>query len=117
MGVKSKYIREAGFDIDVDFVETIKQIDIRTASQIAEYIVENIESVPYTTLTSDVLEGVIINDDNEPVTFIVEIIKEHPDKITLCDLQLISMNEYLDLLNLKLKSNGPVKSKSNKKHC
>ena len=54
MDVKSKYIREAGFDIDVDFVETIKQIDIRTASQIAQYIVENIEFVPYTTLTSDV---------------------------------------------------------------
>ena len=65
------------------------------------------------------LAGVIINDNNNPVTFAVEVIKDHSPNIILSDLVQIDMDEYLDLINLKsnkIKSNGRRKSNSNKKY-
>ena len=116
MDVEQKYITEAGFDIDEGFVETIQQFDIRTGIQIAKFIQANIDTVESNLNVSTILEGVVINDNQEPITFIVEIIKDNSPNIILSDLQLISMDEYLDLLNLKLKSNGSIKGKDNKKY-
>ena len=116
MDVEQKYITEAGFDIDEGFVETIQQFDIRTGIQIAKFIQSHIDTVEPNLNVSTILEGIVINDDEEPITFIVEIIKDNSPNIILSDLQLISMDEYLDLLNLKLKSNGSIKGKSNKKY-
>lgn len=116
MDVEQKYIKEAGFDIDEGFVETIQQFDIRTAIKIAKFIQANVENIEPNLNVSTILEGVVINDEQEPVTFAVEIIKDYSTQIILSDLQLISMDEYLDLLNLKLKSSGQTKSRRNKKH-
>jgi len=101
MDVEQKYIKEAGFDIDEGFVETIQQFDIRTAIKIAKFIQANVDHVQPNLNVSTILGGVVINDDKEPVTFAVEIIKDYSSQIILSDLQLISMDEYLDLLNLK----------------
>jgi len=114
MDVEQKYIKEAGFDIDEGFVETIQQFDIRTAIKIAKFIQANVENIEPNLNVSTILEGVVINDEQEPVTFAVEIIKDYSTQIILSDLQLISMDEYLDLLNLK--SSGQTKSRRNKKH-
>lgn len=116
MDVEQRYIKEAGFDIDEGFVETIQQFDIRTAIKIAKFIQANIDDIEPDLNVSTILGGVVINDDNEPVTFAVEIIKDYSSQIILSDLQPISMDDYLDLLNLNLKSNGPIKSRRNKKH-
>ena len=69
-------------------------------------------------LVSTILGGIIVDDDNNPITFALEIIKDDSEYIILSDVQLISMDEYLDLLNLKLniKSNDKRESKSNKKN-
>ena len=101
MDVEQKYIKEAGFDIDEGFVETIQQFDIRTAIKIAKFIQANVENIEPNLNVSTILEGVVINDEQEPVTFAVEIIKDYSTQIILSDLQLISMDEYLDLLNLR----------------
>ena len=37
---------------------------------------------------------------DKPITFAVEVMKTHGSYITLTDLALISMNEYLDLICL-----------------
>jgi len=111
MDVKPKYT-EAGYDIDEDFVESIQQFDIRTGQKIAEFIQKNINDIEPNVLVSTMLAGVIINDNNNPITFAVEIIKDFSPKIKLTDLKPISMDEYLDLYNLNLKSNGSLKSKS-----
>jgi len=113
MGAKPKYT-EAGFDIEEDFVETLQDIDIRTGIKIAKFIQDNEYKVPPNLLASTVLEGLVMCDDNEPVTFIVEIIKDHSSNPILADLKLIEMDEYLDLMNLKL--NEPRKNNSNKKY-
>jgi len=113
MGVKPKYT-EGGFDIDEDFLETIQEMDIITAQKIAEFIQDNVYKVEPNVLVSTMLAGVIIGDNKDPLTFAVEIIKDHSPNIILSDLALIEMDEYLDLINLK--SNERRKSKSNKKH-
>jgi hypothetical protein len=118
MDVKPKYT-EAGYDIDEDFVDSIQQFDIRTGQKIAEFIQKNINDIEPNLLVSTMLAGVIINDNNNPITFAVEVIKDHTPNITLSDLVQIDMDEYLDLINLKLnkiKSNGRRKSNSNKKY-
>ena len=43
-----------------------------------------------------------MDDENEPITFALEIIKNNESEFTiLSDVQLIPMDEYLDLLNIK----------------
>ena len=118
MDAEQKYIREAGYDVAEDFMESISDMDIRTGIKVAKFIQENIDDIPTNKLVSTVLGGVVVDDDNDPITFALEIIKDDSEYIILSDVKLISMDEYLDLLNLKLniKSNERRKSKSIKKN-
>ena len=118
MDAEQKYIREAGYDVAEEFMESISDMDIRTGIKIAKFIQENIDDIPSNKLVSTILGGVVIDDDEDPITFALEIINNDSDHIILSDVKLISMDEYLDLLNLKLniKSNEPRKSKSIKKY-
>tara|TARA_R100001509_G_scaffold160958_1_gene129428 strand:+ start:551 stop:928 length:378 start_codon:yes stop_codon:yes gene_type:complete len=117
MDVKPRFIKEAGYDIAEEFVETLQQLDIRTGIKIAKFIEKNVDNIPTSNLTSTVIGGVVIDDDGDPVTFALEVlkIKEQEDVIVLSDIQLVSMDEYLDLLNLNKKLNVTGKSKSNQK--
>ena len=114
MDAEQKYIREAGYDVAEDFMESISDMDIRTGIKIANFIEKNIDYIPTNKLISTVLGGLIMDDENEPITFALEIIKNESKYTILSDVQLISMEEYLDLLNLKL--NERTKSNSNKKY-
>ncbi len=118
MDAEQKYIREAGYDVAEDFMESISDMDIRTGIKIAKFIQENIDDIPSNKLVSTILGGVVVDDDNDPITFALEIINNDSTHIILSDVKLISMDEYLDLLNLKLniKSNERRKSKSIKKN-
>ena len=115
MDVKQKYIREAGFDVAEDFIETLGYLDIRTAQQVAAFIQENVNKIKLNILVSTILPGLIINDNNDPVTFAVEIIKDYSPHTILSDIQLIEMDEYLDLLNLTPNLNERRKNKSTKR--
>lgn len=118
MDAEQRYIREAGFDVAEDFMESISDMDIRTGIKIAKFIEKNLDKVKENNLVSTVMGGVVIDDDDNPITFALEIIKNSSKYTILSDVQLIPMDEYLDLLNLKLniKSNERRKSNSNKKH-
>ena len=118
MDAEQKYIREAGYDVAEEFMESISDMDIRTGIKIAKFIQENIDDIPSNKLVSTILGGVVVDDDNDPITFALEIINNDSEYIILSDVKLISMDEYLDLLNLKLniKSNERRKSKSIKKN-
>ena len=118
MDAEQKYIREAGYDVAEEFMESISDMDIRTGIKIAKFIQENIDDIPSNKLVSTILGGVVVDDDNDPITFALEIINNDSEYIILSDVKLISMDEYLDLLNLKLniKSNERRKSNCYKKH-
>ena len=115
MDAKSRFIKEAGFDIDEDFVEGIQGLDVRTGIKVAKFIQGKVKSVHSNTLVSTVLGGVVVDDNDNPITFAVEIIKDNSPNIILSDLSIIDMNEYLDLLNLNKKSNEKRKNKRPKK--
>ena len=115
MDVKRRYIKEAGYDVDEYFVEQLQDLDIRTGIKIAKFIEINVKNIPTNTLVSTVLGGVVVDDDNNPITFAVEIIKDLSPHLILSDLSLIEMDEYLDLRNLNKKSNEKRKDKRSKK--
>ena len=116
MDVKQKYIREAGFDVAEDFIETLGNLDIRTSKKIAHFISENIDRVDANVLVSTVLGGLVIDDDNKPVTFALEVIKNNSPHTILSDIQLIDMDSYLDLINLNKKTNDRTTNKGLKKN-
>ena len=116
MDVKQKYIREAGFDVAEDFIENLGNLDIRTSKKIAHFISENIDRVDTNLLVSTILEGLVIDDDNKPVPFALEVIKNNSTHTILSDIQLIDMDSYLDLINLNKKTNDRTTSKRLKKN-
>ena len=103
MGVERKYIMESGYEIAEEFAESMQEIDIRTGIKIAEFIDNNVDSIDHSKLISTVLGGLIVDDYNEVVTFALEIIKEDDPIIIISDITMVSMDEYLDLINLNLK--------------
>jgi len=103
MELKQKYIKEGGYDIGEDFVETIQTLDIRTGIKVAQFIDKNIDKVPANSLVSTVLGGIVVDDFNETFPFALEVIKhDEESEVILSDLQIISMDEYLDLYNINL---------------
>ncbi len=111
MDVKSKYTTEL-FDVTEDFIDGLQDLDIRTGIKIAKFIKDNLDDIEINTFVSTILGGVVINEDNEPVTFALEIIKQNESFPVLSDITLIDMDEYLDLLNLNKKTNGLNQSKN-----
>lgn len=101
MGEKQKYIRKAYYDVAEEFMAAIAGMDISTGIKIAKFIEKNFSSLEGSILVSKVLGGLVMDDDNEPITFGLEIIRNESEFIVLSDLKIISMDEYLDLMNLK----------------
>jgi|TARA_R100000152_G_C6779367_1_gene210934 hypothetical protein len=100
------------FDVTEDFIDGLQDLDIRTGIKIAKFIKDNLDDIEINTFVSTILGGVVINEDNEPVTFALEIIKQNESFPVLSDITLIDMDEYLDLLNLNKKTNGLNQSKN-----
>ena len=101
MGEKQKYIRKAYYDVAEEFMAAIVGMDISTGIKIAKFIEKNFSSLEVSILVSKVLGGLVMDDDNEPITFGLEINRSETKFIILSDLKLIPMDEYLDLMNLK----------------
>ena len=75
-------------------------LDVRTGIKIAKFIDDNIDDFDYSDLVSTIL-GVLVMDDNDnPLTFALEITKDESSLVVLSDIKEVSMDEYLDLLNL-----------------
>jgi len=106
MELQQKYIRDSGYDLDDDFTDSLYQIDPGLAYEIGKYIEDNVCVMPDNDLRSHVLGGVVTYQD-KPVTFALELIKQKGLLISLSNLIFISMDEYLDLINLNcyIKSN------------
>ena len=99
MGSEPKYIKDRGYDVEDEFLDTLEEVDRDLAIQISLYIEDNVTDVSPNELTTYVLGG-IIHKDNDPITFAVEVLKQKGAFVTLTDLSFISMDEYLDLINI-----------------
>tara|TARA_R110000764_G_scaffold223437_1_gene312296 strand:+ start:82 stop:390 length:309 start_codon:yes stop_codon:yes gene_type:complete len=100
MDAEQRYTRVDGYDVDDYFVEGLQDLDVRTGIKIAKFIDDNIDEHFYSDLVSTIL-GVLVMDDNDnPLTFALEITKDESSLVVLSDIKEVSMDEYLDLLNL-----------------
>jgi len=99
MGTIPRYIRDRGYDVEDNFIMSLQEIDENIALKIAMFIEHNLTDVSPNNFTTYVLGGVV-HYLNKPITFAVEILKTHDEQLTLTDLSLIDMDEYLDLIIL-----------------
>ena len=99
MGVKQKYIG-VDFDFDDFFVDSLQELELYTALKIGRYIKNNLQTLPKNEFTSYILGGVVVDTIGDPITFAVEIVNTKTIPTTLTDVSLITMDEYLDFINL-----------------
>lgn len=106
MELKQKFIRDSGYDLEDNFTDTLHLVHPVLAFKIGKYIEDNVQILPNNELRSHVLGGVVMHKNN-PITFALELIKQKGLVISLTNLIFISMDEYLDLINLNcyIKSN------------
>ena len=107
MELELKYIEDKKYDVDDSFVIALENIDRDMAILIATFLEDHLLDLPTNDFTTHIYGGLVHYFD-EPIPFVVEILKASGSYLTFTDLQLIDMNEYLDLVNLNLyiKSNG-----------
>jgi len=99
MDLKPRYIKDRGYEVEDNFVTSLEEIDEPIAIKIAMFIQNNLTDISPNNFTTYVLGGVV-HYFGKPITFAVEVMKTHGEYITLTDLSLIDMDEYLDLISL-----------------
>jgi len=106
MGLKQRYIRDKGYDVEDEFMDELKSFDHDTALAIALFLEDNVRDLHPNEFTTYVYGG-LVNVKDEVITFAVEILKVKHRYLTFTDISLISMDEYLDLIliNCYIKSN------------
>lgn len=113
MELKQRYTEAKTYDVDDHFLDSLQEFELPVSLKIARFIEENDIEVDNNNLVSHILGGLIMYS-GKPVTFALEIVKIELEYMKLTDITPISMDEYLDLINLNLyiKSNEHIKSKS-----
>ena len=97
MALKQKYIKDKGYDVEDEFMDALKSFDTKVALNIAYSLENNIKDLEPNEICTYILGGLVFVKD-QPVTFAVEIMKVKYRYLTFTDIQLISMDEYLDLM-------------------
>tara|TARA_R100000935_G_scaffold29558_1_gene49895 strand:- start:6664 stop:7008 length:345 start_codon:yes stop_codon:yes gene_type:complete len=112
MESRQRYTEVKDYDVDDFFLESLQDFELPIAIKIAMFLEENKIEVQTNNLVSHVLGGLIIYNE-EPITFAIEIVKSGSEYMVFTDIKEISMDEYLDLINLNLyvKSNEFCKDK------
>jgi len=102
MGSKQKYTKDNTVEFEDDFIDSLAELeDILLKLKIGKYIDENLRDYPVNKLTTYVVGGVVIHN-NESIYFAIEILRTPRMNLVLTDFHLIDLNEYLDLINLNL---------------
>ena len=107
MELELKYLEDTDYDVEDNFVIALENIDRDMAILIAVYLEDHMLDLPTNDFTTHIYGGLVHYFD-QPIPFVVEVLKASGSYLTFTDLQFIDMNEYLDLVNLNLyiKSNG-----------
>ncbi|QDP54087.1 MAG: hypothetical protein GOVbin1629_23 [Prokaryotic dsDNA virus sp.] len=109
---------ETKYILEEDFVEGLQEFGSINSLKIAYHIDRNDFPVIKNNLITTILGGLVMDADQNPITFAIEVYKDRKGKLILSDVKQISMDEYLDLMNLNqiLKPNETRKSKVYKRH-
>tara|TARA_R100000544_G_C2224289_1_gene59584 strand:- start:985 stop:1305 length:321 start_codon:yes stop_codon:yes gene_type:complete len=98
MESRQRYIEEYKYDMDDEFKDFFMSLDPYLAATIADYIDNNLDDVPLTEHISCLKGGVVIWEE-EPVFFVLEIVKLKNFIMSLSNISIITSDEYLDLIN------------------
>jgi len=101
MELPQKYIEVKDFDVSDHFFDKLQNIGIETAVAISRSISRSKITLPDNDTIAYTIGG-IAQTDYEDIPFSVRFIKIEPDTVLLADINFISMDEYLDLINLNL---------------
>jgi hypothetical protein len=102
MGLEQRSTEDKYYEISDEFLEGMDDLGVRTRILIAKQIEEYSIVVPEEELVSHHVGGVIDDPDHGATPFAIEIMRIDKDLVMLTDIKLISMDEYLDLINLNL---------------
>jgi hypothetical protein len=102
MGLEQRSTEDKYYEISDEFLESMDDFGVRTRILIAKHIEEYTIVVPSEELVSHHVGGVIDDPDHGATPFAIEIMRVDKDLVMLTDIKLISMDEYLDLINLNL---------------
>jgi len=117
MELKQKYIEAKTYDVDDYFLDALEEFELPVSLKIARFIEETNIEVENNSLVSHILGGLVVYA-GKPITFALEVVKIELEDMTLTDITSISMDEYLDLMNLNLyiKLNEFCKNKQAKRN-
>jgi hypothetical protein len=101
MELSQKYIEVKEFDVSDAFFDKLQEIGLETAVAISKSISHSQIELPDDDRISHTIGGVA-STDHEDVPFSIKFIKIESEVVLLTDINLISMDEYLDLINLNL---------------
>ena len=102
MALKRKYTEVNKYYLDDNFLDSLDSLERHIAVQIVDFIDDNIWNAKVDDHIDTFLGGLADNNVDPPVTFQVELHKNKKNEIILYDIQLISMDDYLDMYNMKL---------------
>lgn len=99
MELPQKYIEVKEFDVADSFFDKLEDIGLEISVVISQAISNSYIELPDDSRISHTIGG-IASTDHEDIPFSIKFIKIDTETILLSDIQLISMDEYLDLINL-----------------
>ena len=99
MESRLKYIKDNGYDVEDQYLESLDKMDYDLSIIIENYIDENVLDVPPNNFVSYIFGGVV-RHYNKDHYFALEIVRTQGSFLLLSNIDLINVNEYLDLINL-----------------
>jgi len=102
MELTQKYIEVKEFDVSDTFFDSLHDMGLEEAVIISKAISEGYIELPDDEKISYIIGGVAQFPDEEDIPFSLKFIKIEQDTVMLSDIRLISIDEYLDLINLNL---------------
>ena len=90
------------YEISDEFLNSMDELGMRTSILIAKKIEESSMLVPSEILAVHHVGGIIEDPFEGPTPFSIEVLRVDEQVVMLTNISLISMDEYLDLINLNL---------------
>jgi len=101
MELMYRYIEDKGYSLEDEFIDALDDVSPELSTLIAIYIDEYCPDLRVDLIKTHLLAGVV-QYQNEAITFLFEVSRPNKKKFIFTDLKFISMNEYLDFINLNL---------------
>lgn len=107
MDLELKFLEdELRYEIDDWFFQQLSDYSLTDASLIVAQALAVLSELPIKNGWSQEVAGVITDDDEDPIFFVIEYLKQEDDIPILIDINPIEVDEYLDFIleNKSIKS-------------